>query len=64
MGKRSHIMASPPEGGKFRILHEDGYPAFVGMVTVGLAESKTEREEEVNLSPGTGTKIIFAFDLI
>ena len=60
MAERSHIIGSPPEGGRFRLVEESGHVSFVGMMTVGLAESKTEREEEVNLYPGTGTKVVFA----
>ena len=59
MAERPHIMGSPPEGGKFRLVAENGHMSFIGMMPVGLKDEGTEREEEVNLAPPNGTKVVF-----
>ena len=57
MAERPHVMGDPPHGGRFRLVREGKYTHLVGMILRG-PEGK-EREEEVNLLPGTGTKAVF-----
>jgi len=58
MSERPHIMGSPPEGGKFKLVVENGSVQFIGMVLQGPRGK--EKPEEVNLIPPNGTKVIFA----